>query len=539
MGPVTVSEATLRLAVRNVAKWGDTDVLPYPLENHWFHDAEDDVVVILKDIDLRFADWLSAYPVISERALTNVGYLGYRSVRQIDPIWNAYLLALVIEIAPELEAARPPVGSGKVFSYRFAPDPEKSTLFDPQVGWHTYQSNALLMVPHGGFVITTDIADFYPRVYHHRIENSLKKASANADAVRRIMALLKHLSYGGVSYGLPIGGNAARIIAEALLVRTDKLLADRQIRFSRFVDDYYLYGESEEEVRRGLVFLTDILLTHEGLSLSRSKTRMMSAAEFKHASPAADLSESTAEPEEIAKRFLKIRLKYDPYSPTADEDFAKLAEEIRKFDIVGMLARELRKTRIDDALTKQLVKSLRFLDPATKSAAVDSLVQSFSVLFPIFPTVAFVLRQILPELQQDAQERAFAALRHLVTSQSHIAQVPANLAYIVRLLAKDPSEEAGIVLVDVYGTSANIMVRRDAILAMAARRSDHWVSDRLRNFATLTVWERRALLPASYVLGDEGSHWRDGMKRQLNPVDVAFLKWVAGKNNGFIWDIPI
>jgi hypothetical protein len=46
---VTVSDASLRLAVRNVSEWGDTDVLPYPLENHWFHDAPDSVVSVLKD----------------------------------------------------------------------------------------------------------------------------------------------------------------------------------------------------------------------------------------------------------------------------------------------------------------------------------------------------------------------------------------------------------------------------------------------------------------------------------------------------------
>jgi hypothetical protein len=41
---VAASEQSLRLAVRNIAAYGDTDVFPFPLENHWFHDQEDDVV---------------------------------------------------------------------------------------------------------------------------------------------------------------------------------------------------------------------------------------------------------------------------------------------------------------------------------------------------------------------------------------------------------------------------------------------------------------------------------------------------------------
>jgi hypothetical protein len=44
---VIVSRNSLLLSVRNVAQWADTDVLPFPLENHWFHDAEDQVVSVI------------------------------------------------------------------------------------------------------------------------------------------------------------------------------------------------------------------------------------------------------------------------------------------------------------------------------------------------------------------------------------------------------------------------------------------------------------------------------------------------------------
>ena len=71
------------------------------------------------------------------------------------------------------------------------------------------------------------------------------------------------------------------------------------------------------------------------------------------------------------QEFFKLRLKYDPYSPTADEDYNHLRDELEKFDIVGMLAREFRKSRIDEALTKQLVKSLRYLDERTQQVALE------------------------------------------------------------------------------------------------------------------------------------------------------------------------
>ena len=58
-----VSKDSLLLAFRNVAQWGDTDVLPFPLENHWFHDAEDEVVSVLTELDGAFDTWLSGYPL--------------------------------------------------------------------------------------------------------------------------------------------------------------------------------------------------------------------------------------------------------------------------------------------------------------------------------------------------------------------------------------------------------------------------------------------------------------------------------------------
>jgi hypothetical protein len=36
------------------------------------------------------------------------GYTGFRAATQIDPLWNAYLLDVVIALGPSIEAARIP-----------------------------------------------------------------------------------------------------------------------------------------------------------------------------------------------------------------------------------------------------------------------------------------------------------------------------------------------------------------------------------------------------------------------------------------------
>src|SRR5690242_9632049 len=112
-----VSARSLELAVSNIARYGDTDIFPFPLENHWFHDKPDVIIGLLQALDHEFDDLMAAYPVESVKTLSSVGYTGFRAATQIDPIWNAYLLALVIEIAPDIESARIPVADEMVFSY--------------------------------------------------------------------------------------------------------------------------------------------------------------------------------------------------------------------------------------------------------------------------------------------------------------------------------------------------------------------------------------------------------------------------------------
>jgi hypothetical protein len=536
---MAIQRVNALFAIRNITKYGDTDVFPYPLENHWFYDEEESVADILMSIDSDFDGWLKRYPVNRNTGLSSVGYHGFRSATQVDPIWNAYLLALLLEIGPDIENARLPVSKNVVFSYRFQPSSENFGIFRRDVGWLQFQQRALTQAQTFEYVVSTDISDFYPRIYHHRLENALKQASTNADVVKRIMELAGRLSIGGTSYGLPVGGQASRMLAELLLNRTDRLLAVAGIAFCRFVDDYYLFANSSSDAQSALVKLSEILLTNEGLTLARSKTRVLSKSEFNRSSPVAGAQETDTADEELTKEFLGFRLAFDPYSPTADEEYSTLREQLSRFDITGMLARELRKSRIDEGVTRQLVKSLRFLDGSLRDAAVQSIIRNLNLLYPIFPSIAILLRQILDHISEAARNEVFDTLRALIREESHILLVPANLCYAIRILASDRSEDTDALLIDLYSkASSDMMIKRDILLAMVRRRVDYWLSARLKQYATATAWERRALIVASFILSDEGAHWRRRIKDELSDVDLAYLRWIGDKFNGRSWEIP-
>lgn len=535
--PIIKTE-TFRLAIKNVAKFGDTDIFPYPIENHIFNDKADGVVTVLESIDKDFDAAVKNIPILTTKNLSVVGYSGFRWGTQIDPIWNVYLLALVLTIADQIESKR--LGSDIVFSYRFKPDEHAGSLFDKEVGWQSFQSASVAHAHDNAYVLRCDISDFYPRIYHHRLENALKKATNNGDIIKRIMTILQSIS-DNVSYGLPVGGAAARILSELLLNRVDRLLVSESITFCRFVDDFVVFAKNKEEAYSALISLNDLLLTNEGLSLQKTKTRIMTSKEFLSTSEFSAPEEHEADRDTEERAFRRLRVYFDPYSQTAESDYEKLKAELSKFDIVGMLGRELSKSRIDEGLSRRLISALKHLNPAVQNDAVKSLINSLDLLYPIYPAVMLLCRGLLDTLQGTVKEELFAKLRGLISSGSYITQVPTNLSYTLRVLSADYSEESERLLSLLYKQPLSMMIKRDIILMMAHRGADHWVSNCRKSYSTLTVWERRAMLISSYILEDEGRHWRDSVKHELNDFEKLILTWAADskQKNPQGWRVPV
>jgi hypothetical protein len=567
---MAISVATaFRRAVSNIAAWGDTDVFPLPPENHVFFDRTDEVVKLLRKLHSAYGTSRDKQPPVNESALAMVGYTAFRWVTQLDPLWNAYLLGLVLALADDIERARLPRDQKIVFSYRFAYDAADHRLFIDSA-WRDFNQRSLDLAAVSSHVLVCDIADFYARVYHHRIENSLLFLRAGPDLPKRIAGVLSLFS-GGTSYGLPVGGPAARILSELLLNRVDRLLQSRGIVFCRFADDYHIFTQSREEAYDALRFLTEKLLQHEGLTLQRAKTRILTAKDFKASSIFAALEADTHQPiaqaptsqganvldqkegnqdaahtaddteaaaENAERSFLSLSLRYDPYSPTAKEDYAALKEQIEKFDIIGMLARELSKSRIHAALTRRLLQAIRYLDPESRDGAVRSLIHNIETLIPVFTNVMRVLTDVFDELAASTRAYIGVRVRQMITEARYYAVVPVNLGYAIRLLGKEVSEANQILLAQVYPQAPHF-VQRDIVVIMQNWRATYWLSDQRLQFSRLHPWVQRSLLIASYVLEDEGDHWRDRIAGQLSPFDELVNKWAHERAKTGAWEVPL
>jgi len=522
---------SFRIAVDNIATFGDTDVFPFPIESHVFHDKPEEAVVLLETIHADFDNFFRRYPPVNESTLSLVSYTGFRWVTQIDPIWNAYLLGLVISVADAIEAARIAPQRQTIFSYRYSHDSVTSQIF--QIGsWELFLQRCSELSKQHGYVLACDISDFYSRIYHHRLENALRNLGPG-DTPSRIMTLLQRFS-NNTSYGLPIGGPAARLLSELLLNRTDHLLQTKGLIFCRYSDDYRVFANSVEDAYNAFRVLSEDLLRNEGLTLQKSKTRVMTAAEFQRS---AELVEDTLE-EQQAHAFLRLSLKYDPYSPTAAEDYETLKAAVSQFDITGMLSAELGKTRVHTALTRRLVQAIRFLPQPARDAAVLTLVANLDHLAPVFSSVVRVVRDLFGELDSDSQRRAVQHVRDLIASGTYLASIQLNIAYLLRVLAQDRNEENEILTEAVF-RDASPFVQHDIILIMAKWEAIYWTSDQKNYFASMHPWLRRAFLIASYTLGDEGRHWRQSVRDELSPFDLLVRDWASERFQLANWSIPI
>jgi hypothetical protein len=513
-------------AIQNIAAFGDTDIFPFPFENHLFNDRPELVQASLEALHRDFDAELATHPPDNINTLSPIGYTGFRWATQIDPIWNAYYLALVIELGPAIERERIPTLEQSVFSYRFVPPCADGSIFDSEVNWHSFMKTCLKVAEDFPHVIVCDVADFYYRVYHHRIENALKWLRTPGDEVKRIMDMLGVFS-GTVSYGLPVGGPASRLLAELALNGVDKQLRSGKARFCRYVDDYRIFCASKEEAYQRLIFLSE-KLANEGLSLQRSKTRILTADEFRREANLL-LKAEQVEEEKLTEeeKLLRLTIRFDPYSETRVDDYRQLKEEISKVDVAAILARELEKTRIDSVVTKQAISALRVVDPEPRRRILGSLLQqhNLSTLAPVFPRLMTVLRGLYSELDEKTQDLVDEALIALVDEGSHLIKLDLNLAYLVQVLRRRSTQRKEELFVKLFGQNTSPLVRREIILAMTEWGHNYWLTDLRKRFNGLSRWERRCFIVASYYLTDEGKHWRDHTKSSFERSEIAVRDW--------------
>jgi hypothetical protein len=430
---------------------------------------------------------------------------------------------LVYEIGGDLEAHRVPVEAGIVFSHRFSPTIE-GRLFRKDTGYRGFLAASLGKVDAEGIthVAIADIADFYPRLYHHPLENALDAATDKHLHVRAIMKLI-----GGwterVSYGIPIGSDPARLLAEVAIADVDEALQAADLSFVRYSDDFRFFTTSQAEAYAAIALLANHLYTSHGLTLQPQKTLILTTEEFKGAYVRSAEDEELGnirEQFEVFAAQIGLGTLYEPF------EYEDLENEQKAFvdalNLVDMLREEL-----EDENGPELpivTFALRRLRQLGTPDAVDLVLNHVGILYPVLPDVIRYLsgvRGLLPARRAAVGRRVLDLLDNSILSELDYFRM-----WALELFSRSNRWDCVDRLTPLLGVLPDHFSRRKLTIAMGRAGQHHWFHARRRNLFDDGHWQRRAfLLGASCMEGDASDHWYRSVSPRLDVLDNAVIAW--------------
>jgi hypothetical protein len=521
-------------ALRHIEKYGDTDLLPMPFEyaairNRW---SEAILPWFLKQ------DVTTWVPRPARRILVPKRPRGLRMAMQLDPLDSIFYTALVVAMAPEIEKARVPVSKRVAISHRF----KKNTagdLWRTTASWDEFgkRSREIATRPGVHFVLKTDIADFYSRIYHHRLEASLFNAVSNAALVRATMALLG--AWGGdVSYGIPVGNAASRLLAEAVLNQIDTELINQGFTHCRWIDDFRVFCKDEREAARAETFLARSLFEIHGLTLQSSKSSTVDCGVFLDELEQQDKvvlrvtsSGDVIDDEALAGSDVEgddffIDMEDVGNASLAEVDFEDLPKSTREIleehDIAEVLRILLAQGRLDLGLGRTLIRELaRREDPSAVQVCIDNVETLSLILSDVVSYIVGVKNHLTVPQRKKIGKRALNVLRN-----SPLGENESGAIWLLWLFAESSSFDNEAQLAKLYETSKRDEEKRKVMLAMGNADMASWFM-RMRNSAmAMPPWNRRAFLYAARCMnGDERKHWYKSVAEQLDVLEEAIRQY--------------
>lgn len=508
-----LSEQSIRRAIEHIATFGDTDVFPHPVETLFFIEAKDAISKELSLLDLNNFEPAQAIETIAPKSRW-----GFRIVHQLPLLETLLFTAAAIEIGADLESVKRPANEFGSFGYRFDAAKTEASLFlsdRSYKDWLKWQQDTLLFNKFE-YVVGTDIADFYQRIYFHRIENILDVATDQKGIKLFIEKAIKKIR-GKQSHGIPVGGSASRIIAEAVLSDADSALAGEGFFFTRFVDDYRIFLTKDQMPYVALAFLAEHLATTEGLSLNAQKTKVWTTKEFSDA-----LSNQQDDVFDKAQQAAIESLSHSMYFDEAPEE-AEI-EKIRALNLVQMLEAELAEDHWDFGKIRLIFLGLRL----TKNAdALDVILTRFDDLLPFvkeFVLLVDALDDEGIELNDSIREKVLDLL-----AAGAASSVPTIQVWLLELFVRECFKIDHMALSKI---SAHTLGQRQIFLIRGLNQDVNFFRKNKTRFEELNVFEKNHfILGATCLPKDEFANWIGAVKPNLRrPLDALFCDWIKGKN---------
>ena len=409
-------------------------------------------------------------------------------------------------ISAQVEAARQPRHARIACSYRIKSDPY--SFFVSGSGFSEYRARCERLAEDYKYVLTTDISDFYNRIYLHRLENAVSSATGD-NSGRDVEKFLLALN-SNTSQGIPVGPAASIVLSEAVLIDVDQYISERRLRHVRYVDDIRVFSDSKHGLDIFLQDLTVYLHQTHRLGLVGEKTKIVESQTF--------IQEELQNQYQIEKLEILGDIEVgNPYgcnasiepaelSEDAAETLRKALERIEKHEYLDLavaraIIRRAKANRIPELATR-LIRKLRFYRPVVNDVVLylDAVTTRDNIA-----SIRSALNEALfdQEFDDKATGEWFAW-------------------YIAKHKALASDEETRRIFDYVDG------LRYRAVAAVTLR-SISWVRMYKEGILNLGPVDRRAVIFAAQIMSrDEREKWLKSLAKSsaLSLLDKFLIDWV-------------
>ena len=459
-----------------IEKHGSSIFFPQPFEVNAIRASWNKIRPILQRIDLLNYEASPAYEIMAPKQKYS-----FRPIHLLDPIDNILFTGLIHRIAPSIESKRVTASKQIVNSYRMSMSPSGELILIND--WSKHEKAIRKRIRKYKMVLKADIVDFFPRVYHHRLENAIRDITGLEYETRSLMRMIVKWS-NGTSYGIPVGPLASNIIAEALLIEVDDYLLSQKMDFIRWIDDYLIFGNTRSDCYKYLTLLATRLQKSQGLSLNMSKTRILTCSSF-----LAELDNKKDPIKKQRKTIIRVVFKGDPYRSIKYSDLTK--EQKQLMDALNV------KETMKNALVGDLVdlETIRFvlnvLSAMRRPELVDIILENLPSLFPVSDAVARFLN-VFDSISASKRNKIGEKILNYLIQESYVPDFQA--LWLLEPFTNSSKWNHLDKLRNIAGLSQNEFVIRQAVLALGQVGNRSALLDLKYRINQSTNWVRRAIL---------------------------------------------
>lgn len=516
--PLHLKLASLERALAHALDVGDTDVLPPAFEFRAIKHSP----TALQDLAAKdMFQWTISPP---RRAIAPKQALGFRPVMQLDPLDLLVTTALVIEISNDIELARVPVETNVIHSFRYD-NSSSPNLYRAEFTFQSFRRaiREELDCDTYSHIVVTDISDFFPRIYHHRLQNNLEQMTSNHDHIRALLRILGQFTDRD-SHGIPVGPAFSRILAEATLSDIDDLLLSDNLRFLRYADDFVIFCKSKKQAHDSLATLAEQLYESHGLTLNAAKTRIVECTSYY--GEAFSSQDEEAEREHLEDSWESILESLgieERYGAIEWDDLDEETQQaITSLNLGEILFTKLQEDEVDLSFLRFLINRLTQLkDSDNLSLVVDNL----GKLHVLFSSVIRWMASLDNVSGIDCSKIAKKILDSPNTAPE--LNLPFHRIWAYYLISSNSHWNNIRQTQAALNSETDSDVRREIITALGAAGSTAWFRTNRRDALNLSPWERRAFLFGSRAMNpDERKHWFRAIRPRVQELDSIVMDWV-------------